>query len=180
MTTTAKKSTKWVLDPTHSELTFKVKHMMITNVKGEFKNFSIEVDGEDITKSNINVLIDATSINTNNTDRDNHLKSADFFDIENHKELTFKSTSFKKTDDDDEFKLKGILTIKGISNEVKLDVEFGGVNKDPWGNEKAGYSISGKISRKDWGLTWNAGLETGGVLVSDEVKIAGEFQFVKQ
>ncbi|MBX2966983.1 MAG: YceI family protein [Cyclobacteriaceae bacterium] len=177
METAAK--TKWVLDPTHSELTFKVKHMMIANVKGEFKNFSVDVDGEDIFKSNVSVTVDATTINTNNGDRDNHLKSADFFDVENHKELTFKSTSFKQKDDE-EYELKGILTIKGISKEVKLEVEFGGINKDPWGNEKAGLSISGKINRKDWGLNWNAALETGGVLVSEDVKISGEIQFVKQ
>ena len=177
METTAK--TKWVLDPTHSELTFKVRHMMITNVKGEFKNFSVEVDGDDMLKSSLNVSIDASSINTNNNDRDNHLKSADFFDVENHKELLFKSTSFKQKDDD-EYELKGILTIKGNSKEVALEVEFGGINKDPWGNEKAGFSVEGKINRKDWGLNWNAALETGGVLVSEEVKIFGELQFVKQ
>lgn len=171
--------TKWVLDPTHSELTFKVKHMMITNVKGEFKNFSVEVDGEDIFKSTVNVTIDASSINTNNGDRDNHLKSADFFDVANHKELSFKSTSFKHKDND-KYELNGMLTIKGISKEVILDVEFGGINIDPWGNEKAGLSISGKINRKDWGLNWNTALETGGVLVSEEVKISGEIQFVKQ
>ena len=172
MKTTAK--TKWVLDPTHSELIFKVKHMMITNVKGEFKDFSIEVDGEDIFKSNVNVTINTLSIDTNNEDRDNHLKSADFFDAENHKKLTFKSTSFTQ-EDDDEYELKGILTIKGISKEVKLDVEFGGVSKDPWGNEKAGLSISGKINRKDWGLNWNAALETGGVLVSEDVRSQEKF-----
>ncbi len=177
MDATAK--TKWILDPAHSELTFKVKHMMITNVKGEFKNFNIEIEGEDIFNSPLNVTVDASSINTNNTDRDNHLKSADFFDAENHKELSFKSTSFKQ-EDDDEYELKGILTIKGISKEVALEVGFGGINKDPWGNEKAGFSVEGKINRKDWGLNWNAALETGGVLVSEEVKIAGEIQFVKQ
>jgi polyisoprenoid-binding protein YceI len=176
---TAAVKTKWVLDPTHSELTFRVKHMMITNVKGEFRNFLIDVEGEDISKSNIVVSVQAASVTTNNEDRDKHLKSADFFDVENHKDLTFKSTSFKKTDND-EYELKGLLTIKGISKEVSLEVEFGGVNTDPWGNEKAGYSISGKINRKDWGLNWNAALETGGVLVSDEVRISGEFQFVKQ
>ncbi|MCE1200913.1 MAG: YceI family protein [Bacteroidia bacterium] len=177
METAAK--TKWVFDPTHSELTFKVKHMMIANVKGEFRNFSVEVDGEDIFKSAVSVKVDASSIYTNNTDRDNHLKSADFFDVENHKELTFLSTAFKRKDAD-EYELKGMLTMKGISKEVALSVEFGGINKDPWGNEKAGFSIAGKINRKDWGLNWNAALETGGVLVSEEVKIAGEIQFVKQ
>lgn len=175
----AKKATKWILDLVHSELNFKVKHMMITNVKGEFKNFSVEVDGDDIFKSPLSVNIDASSINTNSDQRDTHLKSADFFDVENHKELTFKSTSFKQKADD-EYELKGLLTIKGISKEVSLEVEFGGINKDPWGNEKAGFSIEGKINRKDWGLNWNAALETGGVLVSDEVKLSGELQFIKQ
>lgn len=177
METAAK--TKWVLDAAHSELTFKVKHMMIANVKGEFINFSVEVDGDDILKSTLSVSVDASSINTNNTDRDNHLKSADFFDVETHKELSFKSNSFKQKDDD-EYELKGLLTIKGISKEVALDVEFGGINKDPWGNEKAGFSVEGKINRKDWGLNWNAALETGGVLVSEDVKIFGEIQFLKQ
>ncbi len=179
METATKTTAKWVLDPVHSELTFKVKHMMITNVKGEFKNFSIEVDGDDIFKSPLIVNVDASSINTNSDQREAHLKSADFFDVENHKELIFKSTSFKQTGDD-EYELKGLLTIKGISKEVSLEVEFGGINKDPWGNEKAGFSFKGKISRKDWSLNWNAALETGGVLVSDEVKIFGEVQFVKQ
>lgn len=175
---TVEKAT-WVLDPAHSELTFKVKHMMISNVKGEFTNFSVTIVGDDIRKSNITVTIDASSINTNNTDRDNHLKSADFFDVENHKDLSFHSTSIKQTDDN-EYQVNGVLTIKGISQEVALEMEFGGTNKDPWGNEKAGISINGKINRKDWGLNWNAALETGGVLVSEEVKIAGELQFVKQ
>lgn len=171
--------TKWVLDPSHSELLFRVKHLMISNVKGEFRKFSSLIDEEDFTKSNIHVVIDASSISTNDDQRDGHLKSADFFDVENHKELTFKSTSFKQTEGD-EYELKGLLTIKGISKEVKLEVEFGGSNKDPWGNEKAGFSFNGKINRKDWGLNWNAALETGGVLVSDEVRISGEVQFVKQ
>lgn len=179
METATKTTAKWVLDPTHSELTFKVKHMMITNVKGEFKNFSVVAEGDDIFKSALNVTVDASSINTNSDQRDGHLKSADFFDVENHKELTFKSTSFKQKNED-EYELKGLLTIKDISKEVSLEVEFGGINKDPWGNEKAGFSFKGKISRKNWGLNWNAALETGGVLVSDEVKISGEVQFVKQ
>lgn len=179
METTGK--TKWVLDPTHSEILFKVKHLMITNVKGEFRKFGAEVltDGNDFTTASVNVTIDAGSVFTNNEDRDNHLKSADFFDSENFKELSFKATSLKKVDDD-EYKLNGLLTIKGVTNEVSLNVEFGGINKDPWGNEKAGFSIEGKINRKDWGLNWNAALETGGVLVSEEVKISAEVQFVKQ
>jgi polyisoprenoid-binding protein YceI len=183
METKIKKSvkTKWVLDPTHSALAFKVRHMMITNVKGEFRKFdaSIFADGTDFSKSSIDVTIDAGSIFTNDETRDGHLKSPDFFDVAKHGALTFQSKSFRKVDDD-EYKLKGILTIKGVSNEVTLDVEFGGINKDPWGNEKAGFSIEGKINRKDFGLNWNTALETGGVLVGEEVKISAEVQFVKQ
>ncbi|HRJ29458.1 MAG TPA: YceI family protein [Cyclobacteriaceae bacterium] len=184
METTAVKTSakaKWALDPTHSELAFKVRHMMITNVKGEFRKFdaSIVSDGTDFTKSSIDVTIDAASIFTNEDKRDGHLKSADFFDVENYPTLSFQGKSFKK-EDDDEYKLTGTLTIKGVSKEVELDVEFGGINKDPWGNEKVGFSLEGKINRKDFGLNWNAALETGGVLVSEEVKISAEVQFVKQ
>jgi polyisoprenoid-binding protein YceI len=172
-------ATKWVLDPTHSELVFKVKHLMITNVNGAFRSFSAEIGGEDFTTSLITATIDAASIFTNEDARDGHLKSPDFFDTENFKEITFAGTSFKKLSGDD-YKLTGNLTIKGITKEVTLDVEFGGIGKDPWGNEKAGFSLSGKINRKDWGLNWNAALEAGGVLVSEEVKVGGEFQFVKK
>ena len=172
-------SAKWVLDPSHSELNFKVKHLMISNVKGEFKNFTAEIDKVDFKNGSVKVNVETSSIFTNNTDRDNHLKSADFFEVENYPAITFESINFTKIDDN-EFKLKGLLTVKGVSKEVLLDVEYGGTNKDPWGNEKAGFSFSGKINRKDWGLNWNAALETGGVLVSDEVKIGGEVQFVKQ
>ena len=177
--TTAKTKTKWVLDQTHSELVFKVKHLMISNVKGAFRKFSVEIDGDDFTKSKIHATIDPASIFTNDDSRDGHMKSADFFDVENYKEISFDSSSFKKLNDEN-FQLKGILTIKGISHEIALEVEFGGINKDPWGNEKAGFSLHGKINRKDWGLNWNTVLETGGVLVSDEVKISAELQFIKQ
>lgn len=169
--------TKWVLDPTHSELVFKVKHLMISNVKGEFRTFQADIQGEDFTKSKIKVVVDAASIFTNNTDRDNHLKSADFFDVENYPELTFESTSLIAKDEN--YQLKGLLTIKNITKEVVLDVEYGGQIKDPYGNEKMGFSVSGKINRKDWGLNWNAVLETGGVMVSDDVRISGEVQFSK-
>lgn len=174
-----KKNTIWTLDAAHSEVSFKVKHLMISNVKGEFKNVTATVEGEDFTHAKIHASIGAESVDTNNTDRDNHLRSADFFDSEHYPEITFEGSSFKKADDED-FKLTGFLTIKGVRKEVSFDVEFGGLNKDPWGNEKAGFSIDGKINRKDWGLNWNATLETGGVLVSEEVKIQAEVQFVKQ
>ena len=178
---TTETRTVWAIDPTHSELLFKVKHLMITNVKGEFRSFnaSLESVGTDFSKARVTATVDADSIFTNNTDRDNHLKSADFFDVENHKELTFEGTSFSKLDDDN-YQLKGNLTIKGVTKEITLDVEFGGIAKDPYGNHKAGFSISGKINRKDWGLNWNTALEAGGVMVSDEVRINGEVQFVKQ
>lgn len=172
-------TTKWTIDPAHSEITFKVKHLMISNVKGEFKTFQATIDGEDFTNSTISVNIDAGSISTNNTDRDNHLKSGDFFEVEKYPKITFVSTSFKKAGDD-EFKLAGNLTMKGTTREIELDVEFGGFMKDPYGNEKAGFSVNGKINRKDFGLNWNAALEAGGVMVGDEVKISGEVQFVKQ
>ncbi|WP_222167012.1 YceI family protein [Edaphocola aurantiacus] len=170
---------KWALDPTHSELLFKVKHLMITNVKGEFRTFSAAIDGEDFTSAPVTVKIDTESVFTNNNDRDGHLKSPDFFDAAQYPSITFTSKSFKKVDDD-EYTLTGDLTIKDITKEVSLEVTYGGVNKDPWGNQKAGFSVKGKINRTDFGLTWNAALETGGVLVSEEVKIDAEVQFVQQ
>lgn len=181
MNTTAVKTTTWELDPTHSELTFKVKHLMITNVKGEFRKFnaSIKSAGKDFCSATVKATIDAGSIDTNNTDRDAHLVSADFFDTSNHNEITFESTELNMLDEDN-YQLKGILGMKGINKEVVLDVEFGGFVKDPYGNEKAGFSIHGKFNRKDWGLNWNAALEAGGVMVSDEVRINAEVQFVKQ
>ena len=163
----------------HSEILFKVKHLMISNVKGEFRKFSGEVDGDDFTSSEISLDIDASSIFTNEEQRDNHLRSADFFDVENFPRLTFRGISLEKTGDE-KYKLNGLLTIRGTTNEVTLDVEFGGINKDPYGNEKAGFSLSGAINRKNFGLTWNAALETGGVLVGEEVKISAEVQFAKQ
>lgn len=173
--------TKWVLDPTHSEILFKVKHLMITNVKGEFRKFegNLETSGNDFSKAKGHAKIDSSSIFTNNDDRDNHLKSADFFDVEKFPELTFETTSFSKSDDDN-YLVKGTLTIKGVGREISLKAEFGGIMKDPWGNEKAGFSLTGTINRKDWGLNWNAALEAGGVLVSDEIKLSAEVQFVKQ
>src|SRR5690606_24472330 len=180
MNSTATK-TIWAVDPTHSELTFRVKHLMITNVKGEFRNFdaSIESEGEDFSRAKVSATIDAGSIDTNNSDRDNHLRSADFFDVDNQREITFEGTALIKLDED-KYQLKGLLTMLGISKEIVLDVEFGGFVKDPYGNEKAGFSIQGKFNRKDWGLNWNAALEAGGVMVSDEVRVNGEIQFVKK
>jgi len=179
-TLTEKKAiTKWVLDLSHSELNFKVKHLMISNVKGEFRKFEAEVIGEDFSTSGVLVTIDASSIFTNDDARDAHLKSADFFEVEKYPVITFESTSFKKVDNGN-YILTGQLSMKGITNTVNLDVEFGGTNKDPWGNEKAAFSLNGVINRKDWGLNWNAALETGGVLVSDDVRISGDIQLAKK
>jgi polyisoprenoid-binding protein YceI len=172
-------ATTWQLDPTHSELGFKVKHLMITNIKGEFRNFSAEIDGEDFSKAAISAMIDTSSIFTNEDNRDAHLKNADFFDVDNHKEMTFKGSSIAKIDDEN-FELTGILSIKGISKEIKLGVEYGGTSTDPWGNEKMGFSINGKINRSDYGLNFNAPLETGGFLLGEEVKISADLQFVKK
>lgn len=173
--------TTWVFDPAHSEITFKVKHLMITNVKGELKQFAATLNASDESFKNAteSATIQVASISTNSEDRDNHLKSADFFDAEKFSTIQFDSIFLERFDAENG-QLKGNLTIKGITKEVSFELEFGGVSKDPWGNEKVGFSLNGKINREDFGLTWNAALETGGVLVSSDVKIAAEIQFVKQ
>ncbi len=173
--------TKWMIDPAHSEINFQVRHLMIANVKGEFQkiNASIEAVGMDFSHAKVQATLDAEGIYTNDENRDKHLRSADFFDAEKHPYLSFTSTALEPLGGND-YKLKGDLTIKGIVKPVTLDVEFGGTMTDPYGNVKAGFSVSGKINRKDWGLNWNSALEAGGVLVGDEVKISAEVQFVKQ
>ncbi len=172
---------KWVLDPAHSELSFKVRHMMISNVQGFFKNFSasFEAEGDDFKQAKINATVDVDSISTNQADRDTHLKSGDFFDAANFPQMLFEATKFDEIRKGN-YKLTGNLTIKGIVKPIELDVESGGILKDPiYGNIKTGFTFTGKLSRKDWGLNWNAALETGGVLVSDDVRLFGELQFVK-
>ncbi|WP_222535474.1 YceI family protein [Pedobacter polysacchareus] len=173
-------TTQWSLDPTHSELQFKVKHLMITTVTGSFNSLtaSLTSDADDFENAKVTFEAELNSIDTGNTDRDNHLKSADFFDAEQFPKMTFTSSSFEK--DGSDYVLKGDLTVKGVTKPIKLNVEFGGIATDPWGNTKAGFTISGKINRTDFGLTWNAALETGGVMVSEDVRILGELQFVKQ
>ena len=168
-------ATTWKLDPTHSEITFKVKHMMISNVKGSFQSFDAEIQSDDDTFKNAEtkVTIHTDSVYTNNTDRDNHLKGADFFDAEANPKITFTTDSLND-------EITGHLTLNGVTKPVELDVDFGGINTDPYGQTKAGFSFDGKINRKDFGLVWNAALETGGVMVSDEVKISGDLQFIKQ
>jgi polyisoprenoid-binding protein YceI len=181
-TTAVVTKTKWGIDPVHSEIGFKVKHLMITNVRGEFKEFegSIYTTGEDFITAEIDFWINPASVNTGDEKRDAHLKSVDFFDADNFKEINFTGNTYEEVDKDGSYELYGDLTIKGIKKQIKLDVEFGGVMKDPWGNHKAGFTINGKINRKDWGLNWNGVLEAGGVLVGEEVWISCEVQLVKQ
>jgi len=171
---------KWISDPTHSELQFKVKHLMISKVTGGFQDFTIqaETDGEDFSNAKVTAKVQLDSIATGQKDRDNHLKGADFFDIEANPTMDFTSTKIVKKGEDD-YELDGELTIKGITKPVSIKLEYGGTAVDPWGNTKAAFSLDGKISRKEWGLTYNAPLEAGGVMISDDVKILGEIQLVK-
>jgi len=172
------KDTKWSIDVAHSEIGFKIKHLMIANVRGSFKDFdaSIYTTGNDFTTAQIDLWIDASTITTNDSKRDEHLKSADFFDAAIHKQITFTSSTIEKADKEGNHELWGELTIRGIKKNVKLNILFGGILHDPWGNEKAGFTVTGKINRSDWGLTWNTAIETGGFMVSDEVIISCEIE----
>jgi len=174
-------STKWVLDPTHSEIGFKIKHLMITNVSGNFNKFEVkaETNGDDFSNAKVSVDIEVESINTNNSQRDAHLRTADFFEAENYPLISFRSTKIEKLDEST-YILTGNLTIKKTTKPVKLALEYGGVTKDPYGNYKAGFSLTGKINRHDFGVSYNPVLETGGVALGEEIKIHGEIQLVKQ
>lgn len=174
-------TTKWVIDPTHSNLGFKIKHLMISNVSGSFKNFQAEVEtsGTDFSTAQINLTASMESITTNNEQRDAHLRNADFFEVDKFPELKFKSTKITKTDSD-AFDLYGQLTLKGTTKPVKLHLEFNGVVKDPWGGERAGFVVTGKINRGEWGINFNGVLETGGVVLGEEVKLHSEIELVKQ
>jgi polyisoprenoid-binding protein YceI len=174
-------NTKWILDPTHSELGFKIKHLMITNVSGRFTEFEAEAktEDEDFSTAQVEAKIKTASINTNNTQRDGHLRTSDFLEAETYPEIIFRSTRIEK-EDNENFFVYGNLTMKGITKPVKLNVEYSGVTKDPWGGERVGLVISGKINRSEWGVTFNTVLETGGVALSDEIKLHSEIQLVKQ
>lgn len=172
---------KWAIDPSHSEISFKVKHLVVTTLTGKFTTFegSVESANDDFTDAKISFSADTASVNTNNADRDGHLKSDDFFNAETYPKLSFTSTSFTKNGDS-EYKLAGDLTIRDVTKPVELDVEFAGTNVDPWGNTKAGFEINGKIKRKEFGLKWDTITEAGSALVSDEVKLHLNVQLVKQ
>jgi len=174
-------TTPWNLDPVHSVAEFKVKHMMISNVKGQFTALKgvLSLDEQDVSKSYVEATIDASSINTREAQRDAHLKSADFFDVEKFPTLSFKSTNVSR-DSGGDLAVSGDLTIHGVTRKVTFAIEGPTApGKDPWGNIRVGLSASAKINRKDFGLTWNAALETGGILVGDEVTITLDVQFIK-
>lgn len=171
----------WVIDPSHSEIHFKVKHLVISTVTGSFEKFegSAVTSGDDWTDATIRFSADVDSISTNVTDRDNHLKSPDFFDAANHPKLIFNSTSFRSTGGDT-YKLTGDLTIRGTTLPVTLDAEFGGKTVDPWGFTRVGFELTGKVNRKEFGLHWNAMTEAGGVVVADEVKLQINVELIRQ
>lgn len=174
-------TTTWNIDPAHTTAEFKVRHMMITNVKGQFKPVTgvVTLDESDITQSHVEASIDAASIDTREPDRDTHLKSADFFDVEKFPALTFSSTRVARAEDGD-LEVEGDLTIHGITRKVTFAVAGPTPpGKDPWGNTRIGFEATTKINRKDFGLTWNAALETGGILVGDEVTITLDVEAVK-
>jgi polyisoprenoid-binding protein YceI len=172
---------KWIIDPSHSEIQFKIRHLMITNVTGSFGKFNAEIEGgdKDFSSSKISFTADVDSISTNNEQRDGHLKSADFFDITKNPTVTFVSTKLEKISNE-EYTLFGNLTMHGVTKPVKLNVEHGGVIADPWGKTRSGFTIEGKINRKEFGLEWNSPTETGGFVLGDEVKLHANVQFVKQ
>jgi polyisoprenoid-binding protein YceI len=174
-------TTKWIIDPAHSEIQFKIRHLMITNVTGSFGKFNAEIESgdQDFSSSKINFTADVDSISTSNEQRDGHLKSADFFDTAKNPILSFVSTKLEKISNE-EYTLYGNLTMHGVTKPVKLDVEHGGVITDPWGKTRTGFTIEGKINRKEFGLEWNSPTETGGFVLGDEVKLNANVQFVKQ
>lgn len=168
--------TKWTIDTAHSEVGFKVKHMMISTVKGHFENYNATIEANEENFSDANFIFSAKidSINTKNKDRDNHLKSDDFFNEESYPEMTFSSTAFNGET------LTGDLTIRDITKEITLDVDFNGVAVDPYGQTKAGFEMRGKISRKEFNLTWNAVTEAGSIVVADTINLVIDAQFIKQ
>lgn len=174
-------ATTWNLEPAHSELQFKVRHMMITNVTGHFTKFdaTVETEGDDFTTAKVNFTADVNSISTNNEQRDGHLKSDDFFSADKFSEIKFAGNKLEKVSDE-EYKLHGDLTIRDVTKPIVLNVEYGGTVKDPWGMTRAGFTVEGKINRKDYGLTWNTITEGGGVMVSEDVRLHANAEFVKQ
>ena len=173
-------NSSWNLDTVHSGINFTVRHMVVSKVRGRFAKFSgsVALDEQDLTRSVVEATIDASSIDTGTAQRDDHLRSADFFDVERFPQIRFRSTRIDKLGGD-RYRLTGDLTIRDVTRPIALDAEYGGRGKDPWGNERVGFTAKGSLDRKDFGLKWNQALETGGVLVSDHVEIEIEAQAVK-
>lgn len=180
----ASQVTTWQLDPTHSSVEFAVKHMMMTTVRGRFKDLAATLTGDrdQPEQAAVEATIQTASIDTGVADRDGHLRSADFFDADNHPQITFRSTKVENApkNDGDRFRVTGQLTIRGSAMDVVLDCEYLGRGTDPWGKTRAGFSFRTEIDRREWGLKWNQAIETGGVLVANKVRIEGEVQFVRQ
>ncbi|GGG28541.1 YceI family protein [Hymenobacter glacieicola] len=174
-------TTTWVIDPTHSEVQFKIKHLVISTVTGSFKKFEGQAvtENDSFENAQITFALDVNSIDTNQEQRDEHLRNNDFFDAATYPQITFTSTSLTAKGDD-EYQLTGNMTIKDVTKPVTLDVEFGGVATDFYGNEKAGFEISGKINRKEFGLTFHAVTEAGSIVLGDDVKLSASVQLVKQ
>lgn len=174
-------TTRWVLDPMHSEVQFKIKHLVISTVTGSFKTFqgTAQSEGDDFENAQVEFTLDVDSIDTNNEQRDGHLKGDDFFNAVQFPGIKFQSTSFTKTSGSD-YKLVGDLTIKDITKPVTLDVEYGGTAVDFYGNTKAGFEITGKINRKEYGITWGGVTEVGAIVLGDDVKLTVNVQFAKQ
>ena len=170
----------WQIDSSHSHINFTARHMMISKVRGSFESFSgtVNFNEENPVNSTVEIAVDRSSINTRDAQRDGHLKSPDFFDVESHPTMRFVSTRVEQIDENNG-RLIGDLTIKGVTHEVALDVEYAGVAKSPWGTQSAGFSATGSLNRKDWGLNWNQALETGGVLVGEKISIEIELELVK-
>jgi polyisoprenoid-binding protein YceI len=170
--------TKWSIDQAHTEIAFKVRHLMISHVKGSFKTFdgNIYTNGKDFRTAEIDIWIDPASISTGDSKRDAHLIGEDFFDVKTFKQIVFVSITIGESNKEGVHELWGELTMKGITKNVKLEVGFGGIVNDPWGNERAGFTVSGKINRNDWGLNWNTAIEAGGVMVSEEVTISCDIE----
>ena len=173
--------TTWAIDPTHSEVEFKIKHLVISTVKGIFKEFtgSVDVDGDDFTTAEFHFEANVDSIFTNQADRDGHLKSADFFDVANYPKITFKSSDISKKSDDN-YTITGNLTVRDVTKTVHLNAEFGGIATDPYGNVKAGFEITGAINRKEFGLTFHAVTEAGNIVLGEAIKLNINVQFAKQ
>lgn len=174
--------THWIIDPTHSELIFKIKHLMISHVAGEFRSFTATIECQEegnFNKSSVKVVIDSSSIFTNHPERDEHLRSADFFNVVQFPEITFEGNDFTELDEH-HYRLLGNLTMNGITKEVRLEIEYGGKVSDPWGGHRAGFTLHGTLNRKDWGISWNAALDKGNFILGNEIDFTAELQFIKQ